>query len=151
MKKVHYDVTTGKILGWYDTGIHTTIPTPNIEISEADWKIAIDNNANYIDVVNKSLSVKDFRTAGEIGIAEAKEAKRLLKMDGEDYDLNGTIYKVPFTSEDANGLMQVNVAFTMGVPDTNIHFSNGTVMPIVAADFQAFASWFVTKRNSFFL
>jgi len=73
------------------------------------------------------------------------------KANGKDYDLNGTIYKVPFTSEDANGLMQVNVAFTMGIADTNIHFSNGTVMPIVAADFQAFALWFVTKRNSFFL
>lgn len=73
------------------------------------------------------------------------------KADGEDYDLNGTIYRVPFTSEDANGLMQINVAFTMGIVDTKIHFSNGTVMPIAAIDFEAFALWFVAKRNSFFL
>ena len=32
MKKAHYDETTQKLLGWYDTKIHKTIPTPNIGV-----------------------------------------------------------------------------------------------------------------------
>jgi len=66
MKYAHYNVTDGKLIGWYDSEIHTTIPTPNIEVSEVDWQVAIDNNYNYVDVTNNTLSKKDFRTVDEI-------------------------------------------------------------------------------------
>ena len=146
MKIAHYEKITQKLLGWYDKDIHTTIPTPNIEVEDEVWQVAVSENANHVNL-DGTLDISDFRTDKEI--ADAVEQDR--KTNGEDYDLNGTIYKVPFTSEDANGLMQVNTAFAMGVVSTNIHFSNGVVMPIAAIDFEAFALWFVTKRNSFFL
>lgn len=73
-----------------------------------------------------------------------------IKTEGEIYTLNEVDYQVPFMKDDADGLMQVNAAFQLGVTDTVIHFTNGVKMPITAAEFQDFATWFVTKRNSFF-
>jgi len=66
MKIANYDETNGKLLGWYDSEIHLTIPTPNINVSDGDWEIAIDNNYNYVDVATNTLSFKDFRTTDEI-------------------------------------------------------------------------------------
>lgn len=68
MKYAHYDKTSGKLLGWYDSEIYYNVPTPNLEIPKADWQMAVDNNYNYIDVTTKTLSYKDFRTASEIFI-----------------------------------------------------------------------------------
>lgn len=73
------------------------------------------------------------------------------KAEGEVYTLNGVDYQVPFMKDDADGLMQVNAAFQLGITETVIYFTNGTKMPIKAAEFQEFAIWFVTKRNSFFV
>jgi hypothetical protein len=72
------------------------------------------------------------------------------KKVGEIYTLNSVDYQVPFAKVDGDALMQVNIAFQMGITGTNIHFSNGTKMPIKADEFQDFAMWFVNKRNSFF-
>ena len=58
---------------------------------------------------------------------------------------------VPFMNEDAVGMLQVKAAFDMGITATNIEFSNGTIMPMSAADFPAFAAWFVAKRNGYFV
>ena len=73
MKIANYDKTNGKLLGWYDSEIHKTIPTPNIEVIEKDWQIAIDNNYNYVDVITNSLSNKDFRTFAEFQTAKISE------------------------------------------------------------------------------
>lgn len=73
--------------------------------------------------------------------------KEKAKTDGELY--GG--YKVPFTNADAIGMLQVKAAFEMGVMSTNVEFSNGVVMPMSAADFPAFAAWFVDKRNGYFV
>jgi len=72
------------------------------------------------------------------------------KVDGEIYTLNSVDYLVPFMKDDADGLVQVNAAFELGITDTVIYFTNGTKMPITATDFQDFAVWFVNKRNAFF-
>ena len=102
MKYAHYNKTDGKLIGWYDGEVHGTytpevqeelaedgsvltayvagyydasnIPTPNIEVSEEDWQEAIEENANYVDVKKKTLSVKDFRTKTEI-IENTKASK----------------------------------------------------------------------------
>lgn len=73
--------------------------------------------------------------------------KTYKKTYGESYG----IYRIPFKNEDAMGLLQVKAAFELGLTNTNIIFSNGTIMPIEAKDFMTFASWFVEKRNSFFV
>jgi len=90
MKIANYDKTTGKLLGWYDSEIHgvfipevpevlnldgtvktkaipasydiSSIPKPNIEVSETDWQIALDKGYNFVDAKTKTLSIKDFST-----------------------------------------------------------------------------------------
>jgi len=79
MKYVHYDEVNGKLLGWYDKDIHYVIPTPNIEVSDEDWKIAINANANFIDTTTKTLSVKDFRTAEELLLKQAKDINNAIQ------------------------------------------------------------------------
>lgn len=142
-KYAHVD-NTGKLLGWYDDAIHTTIPKPNVKVADEQWQTAIDTAANCYE--GGEFIVKDYRTPEEI----AKADLSLAKQTGEVYTLNGVEYQVPFMKDDADGLMQVNAAFGLGVTDTVIHFTNGVKMPIATADFQAFALWFVTKRNAFF-
>jgi hypothetical protein len=72
-------------------------------------------------------------------------------LSGAPYTLDGIEYKISFTSEDGNGMLQVRTAFDLGVEATTIHFENGTKMPITSAEFGAFAAWFVQKRNEFFV
>lgn len=81
----------------------------------------------------------------------AKEQRAAAMLEGDIYPLDGIDYKVSFTKDDGDGLIQVKAAFELGVTATNIHFANGTNMPITAAEFEAFALWFVTKRNEFFV
>lgn len=35
--------------GWYDSEMHNTIPTPNIEVTNEQWQNAINNNHNKIN------------------------------------------------------------------------------------------------------
>lgn len=64
MKYAHLEKETNKIQGWYDSEIHTEIPTPNIEVTEKVWQEAININANCYE--NGKFIVKDFRTDTEI-------------------------------------------------------------------------------------
>lgn len=65
MKYAHYDTTTRQILGWYDSGIHKAIQTPNVEVEDTVWQNAIDNNHNKINQ-DGSTCLADFRTENEI-------------------------------------------------------------------------------------
>ena len=76
MKYAHYDEINGKLLGWYDSEIHDTIPEPNIEVSEADWQTAIDNNYNFVNMSSNTLEFKDFRTFEELQKAKINELKQ---------------------------------------------------------------------------
>ncbi len=47
-KKAH--INSKNILqGWYDSEMHTTIPTPNIEVTNEQWQNSINNNHNKIN------------------------------------------------------------------------------------------------------
>lgn len=84
----------------------------------------------------------------ELGETESAELiKAIEKTEGALYGS----YKVPFMNEDAIGMLQVKAAFEMGVTNTNIEFSNGTIMPMSVSDFPAFAAWFAQKRNGYFV
>lgn len=64
MKIAHID-NNNKLLGWYDDSIHTTIPIPNIEVTDEQWKIAINNGHNKVNT-DGSTELFDFRTQEEI-------------------------------------------------------------------------------------
>ena len=82
---------------------------------------------------------------------EQSKARDEAMFAGTTYTLNDIDYKISFTKEDGDGLVQVKSAFELGLTQTTIHFSNGTKMLISSSDFQAFALWFVNKRNEFFI
>ena len=65
MKYVHYESTTGKILGWYDGTLHKSIPEPNLIVDDEDWEKAIIGNANFLDTETKEMSCVDFRSEAE--------------------------------------------------------------------------------------
>ena len=62
MKYAH--IIDTKLQGWYDSEIHTDIPTPNIEVTDEVWQEALNINANWYE--NGKFIVKDFRTDDEI-------------------------------------------------------------------------------------
>lgn len=114
----------------------------------------INNNITYF-VDDEALA--ELVTANKITQAEAdtiiaeheaKEQSKLEKTTGLEYGTTGVV--VPFTSDDAIGVLQVKAALEMGVTSTNIVFSNGQTLPMAAADFTEFATWFAQQRNAFF-
>ena len=64
MKYAHLEKNTNKLLGWYDKSIHSTIPKPNIEVTDEVWQEALNINANCYE--NGKFIVKDFRTEEEL-------------------------------------------------------------------------------------
>jgi hypothetical protein len=83
-----------------------------------------------------------------LALAKSIEDK---KTNGLTYTLNEVDYLVPLSSEDAGALMQVQNAFSFGVTETVLYFTNGVKMPITAAEFDTFGAWFVAERNAFFV
>lgn len=62
MKYAH--IVENKLQGWYDSEIHSEIPTPNIEVTDRVWQEAININANCYE--DGKFIIKDFRTPEEI-------------------------------------------------------------------------------------
>ena len=100
-------------------------------------------NTTHLKFVD-NIVVEDEEKINEINILKSKKI-------GEAYTLNDVDYKVSFMKDDADGMIQVSMAFQLGLTETVIHFENGTKMPIKNTEFEEFAIWFVCKRNSFFV
>lgn len=86
---------------------------------------------------------------------EEIELEQLLKSEQERKNLmlQGSIYngyRISFTKDDGDGVVQVKSAFEMGLSSTIIHFECGTNMPINADEFNDFGLWFMIERNKFF-
>ena len=64
MKIAHIN-ENNKLLGWYDKEIHTSIPTPNISVSDTVWQNAINNGHNKVNQ-DGYTEMFDFRTQEEI-------------------------------------------------------------------------------------
>ena len=61
--------------GWYDSEIHTTIPTPNIEVTNEQWQNSINNNHNKINNDGSSEFV-DTETAEQKAEAQDRINKK---------------------------------------------------------------------------
>ena len=114
----------------------------NVGIREIDGgykycTVIFDTPENYTDEALLEIAEREWRTVA--------------MLEGDAYTLIDTDYQISFTKDDGDGLMQVKSAFELGLTSTTIHFENGTKMPISAAEFGAFATWFVAKRNEFFV
>ena len=106
--------------------------------------VVVFDKTQYPTITDTTIATKTDEIYSRL---QDEETKREEKITGREY--NG--YMIPFTSEDAVGLLQVSAAFELGIQNTNIEFSNGTKMPITKDEFPAFAAWFVEQRNSFFV
>lgn len=62
MKYGHIEKGTNKLLGWYDTDIHSSIPKPNVKITDDEHLEYINANVNYYNKESKKFEVKDFST-----------------------------------------------------------------------------------------
>ena len=115
----------------------------NVGVKELDdgsysyTTVIIENPENYTDEALLEIA--------------SNAARSSAMLEGDVYTLDGIDYKVSFTKDDGDGLAQVKSAFELGLTSTTIHFENGTKMLISAAEFGAFAAWFVAKRNEFFV
>jgi len=146
-----YDNKNMNLLGEY----------PVIEVVNEDGTITLDVEATRAYLPTNITEVTPLEKKEGFDVLFNKDAgewyysdiyiKPNLKNTGDVYTLNDVDYKVPFMKDDADGLMQVKTAFDLGIVNTVIHFTNGTKMPIKSTEFEAFAIWFVGKRNSFFV
>ena len=113
MKYAHYDINTKKLLGWYDSEVSPSIPAPNIEVTEEDWQSALSVNANYIDVVARTLSVKDLRTQTEKNSERVAEIdRRLIEIDSEGNRPLRAIVNNTYTQEDVEKLDMLDLEAT---------------------------------------
>lgn len=63
------------IQGWYDENVHSTIPTPNIKVTDEQWKNALNNVHNKINADGSSEFV-DTETAEQKAQAQDRANKR---------------------------------------------------------------------------
>lgn len=85
--------------------------------------------------------------------AEQQKVIQDRKNLGVNYtNLEGIAYIVPLTSEDANGLIQVQIGFEKGyISSTNFICSNGVTIPLDSVtNLLHLGEWFVKERNKFF-
>ena len=60
------------------------IPKPNIQVTDEQWQEAINNNYNYVNVEDKTLSFKDFRTFEELQIQKRNEIRSAYQKAADD-------------------------------------------------------------------
>lgn len=65
MKYAHTDGAKN-ILGWYDKGVHSSIPTPSIEVTEEQWETAINSGHNKVYADGSTALVETIKTALQI-------------------------------------------------------------------------------------
>ena len=83
----------------------------------------------------------------------SKQKISLDKQNGKVYtSLDNIDYIVPLTSEDANGLIQVQIGFEKGyISSTNFICSNSVTIPLDSVtNLLHLGEWFVKERNKFF-
>ena len=89
MKIAHIN-NRNELQGWYDVEVHTTIPTPNIEVTENQWQIALDNGHNKVSE-DGTTELFDFRTEDEVIYQELYNKMREAKKYLEDTDFKMTL------------------------------------------------------------
>lgn len=130
-------------------GVETLVDASKLKRT-IDWLFAEHYNEDgTIDTTTES-QIKQEQKEQALKLEQSK-ARDEAMLASATYNLNNEDYQISFTKEDGDGLVQVKSAFELGLTQTTIHFSNGTKMLISSSDFQAFALWFVNKRNEFFI
>lgn len=117
-----------------------------IEINHTLQNTGTDESPDYGSVTQEELTAIEAQKL----LDEQEKARDDAMFAGLPYQLDGIEYRVSFTSTDGNGMLQVEKVMLAGL-STVIRFENGTRMPMSPENFDAFASWFLVERNSFFI
>jgi len=121
----------------------------NIKVSEYGTKITVEQEQIIKEVKEAFVPVAQ-EEIDKMLLEQQKLEKELLRdnlmLQGKEY--NGSI--ISFTKEDGDGVVQVKIAFEMGLQETIIHFKCGTKLPMKVQDFNEFALWFIQERDKFF-
>lgn len=148
MKNAHID-ENGKLLGWYDPKIHKKIPTPNIEVSDDQWLIAINNGHNTVNTNGTTEYIEPIKSPEELAEIEKQEASKAR----DEAMLKGFVYNgmdISVTKDDGDGMVQVKDSFEYDPTPTVIYFKNGTRLPMTIEEFAVFAPIFRSERKKFF-
>lgn len=97
MKYANID-KNNQLLGWYDIEIHTSIPTPNIEVTDEQWQIAINSGHNKVNA-DGTTELFDFRTKDEV----ANEALQTKLQEATQY-LDSTDWYVTRLTETSKAI-----------------------------------------------
>jgi hypothetical protein len=139
-----------------DEEVTKRVPNPDY-VSYSEWmaeaKKAVikDGMETSSAIAEVAKLVREFVAPESVGDVELDAYLATIPSYVKAYGEMYGEYRVPFKNEDAMGLLQVKAAFEMGITSTKIEFSNGTIMPIGATEFSAFALWFAEKRNGYFV
>lgn len=153
MKYSHYDENQN-LLGWYDDLINPTIPEPVIEVSFNDWLKAINTNANYVDLINKKVIVKDNRPDEEILIEEKnKKIKFYNKQIIRTHQIENDIfynhrddilkYKEANDAQKACGLNTVKLNLPSGHKEFDVDYIDEVIIILVK---QAYDNYWLEKE-----
>ena len=118
---------------------------PEIKFTYQNNKFNILNNIN-IDLNKVEQKAKELEEK-----YNKQQTIEKIKTEGLTYTLNNQTYKIPLTSKDAIGLIQVKNAFELGIQNTIMYFSNGVKIPLNKENFTELATWFSEKRNLLFV
>ena len=89
---IHID-NNGNVLGRYVDGIHTDIPTPNLEVSEEVWNETMQNNSNYYNSETETFEAKYILSNDDkVALYKSYYLERFnAKLDELDYDDISTV------------------------------------------------------------
>lgn len=113
---------------------------------EEQVAIGLADDKTELTAEERELHLNPPKTVEQL-VQEASKVRDDEMLIGVDYQ--GLM--ISLTDVDGNGMIQVKAAFEMGLQSTTIHFKNGTKLAMTGSDFPAFALWFVTERNRFFV
>lgn len=131
--------------GFYDSGIHRTLPVDAVEISLADHAglMSAQEAGKIIDWTGEKPVAVDY-------VAPPLTDEQIDDQGKRDGFMYGQV-QVPVTNMDAIGAMQIKMGFEdFGMTGVNFHLSNGVILPLTLAEWPAFSVQFFTARASFF-
>ena len=94
-KFAHID-SNNILQGWYDDEIHDSIPTPNVEVTDAQWQTSINNNHNKVNNDGTSETV-DLRTAAD-KLSDLRSARNSLLQETDFYALSDVTMSTEMTT-----------------------------------------------------
>ena len=113
MKYVHYESSTGRVLGWYSEEIHgNNIPDPGVVVTSEAWEEAISLGLNHVNPGSGKLSLKDFRTPQEVVSTEKGAKQREIDRDFLDSSKSFLTQGIQIDS-DPISILNLNLSLSM--------------------------------------